>query len=299
MNVAEHIAVNVTMPDPAYAGHWESIVVPADRKDRLLHHALLAWTVRGKLPFERSAVHGLVVLLGPPGTGKTTLARGLAYMASQALQGRSARLIEIHPHGLMSAEHGQTQQAVSELLLEHLPDLAADGRPTVVLLDEIESMAVARSAASLSANPVDVHRATDAVLTALDDLARKAPHIFFVVTSNYPEGLDEAFLSRADAVLDIGLPDADALARILSDTLKAWGEAFPGMEKLAEGRTLNATAKALIGVDGRQARKLIPQAVAGRLQSALEPASLKADTLLDAAQMLAASTEEVRELRAR
>src|ERR1035441_2419938 len=71
--------------------------------------------------------------------------------ASQALHGRRARLIEIHPHGLMSAEHGQTQQAVSELLLEYLPDLASDGIPTVVLLDEVESMAVARSAASLSA----------------------------------------------------------------------------------------------------------------------------------------------------
>ena len=70
-----------------------------------------------------------------------------------------ARLIEINPHGLMSAEHGQSQQRVFELLCEHVPLLADDGMPTVVLLDEVESMAVARSAASLSANPADVHRA--------------------------------------------------------------------------------------------------------------------------------------------
>ena len=186
MTIAEHIAVNIVMPDPAYASHWDAIVVPPERKERLLHHALLAWGVRGKISFETSAVHGLAVLLGPPGTGKTTLARGLAYTASQVLQARRCRLVEIHPHGLMSAEHGQTQQAVSELLLEHLPELTEDGTPTIVLLDEVESMAVARSAASLSANPVDVHRATDAVLTALDDLTRRAPHLFFVVTSNYP-----------------------------------------------------------------------------------------------------------------
>lgn len=298
MSVAEHIAVNIVMPDPAYAGHWEAIVVPPERKDRLLHHALLAWGVRGRIPFETSAVHGLAVLLGPPGTGKTTLARGLAYTASQALQARRCRLVEIHPHGLMSAEHGQTQQAVSELLLEHLPELTEDGTPTIVLLDEVESMAVARSAASLSANPVDVHRATDAVLTALDDLTRRAPHLFFVVTSNYPEGLDAAFLSRADVVLDIGLPDAEALQRILGDTLRAWGAAYPGIERLADGPSLATTARALQGVDGRQARKLVPQAIAGRLECALAPQTLTAADLLRAASALAHTQKEVRALHA-
>ena len=47
-----------------------------------------------------------------------------------------------------------------------------------------ETMAVARSETSLKANPVDVHRATDAVLTAIDSLATTAPNAVFVVTAN-------------------------------------------------------------------------------------------------------------------
>ena len=81
-----------------------------------------------------------------------------------------------------------------------------DGTPTIVLLDEVESMAVARGAASLQANPADVHRATDAVLTALDDIAARAPHVFTVATSNFLEALDGAFVSRADIVVDVPLP---------------------------------------------------------------------------------------------
>lgn len=48
------------------------------------------------------------------------------------------RLIEINPHGLMSAKNRQSQQRIFELLCEHIPMLADDGLPTVVLLDEVE-----------------------------------------------------------------------------------------------------------------------------------------------------------------
>ena len=57
------------------------------------------------------------------------------------------RLVEVNPHGLMSAEHGQSQQLVMQLLCDHVPALADDGKPTVVLLDEVEAVCVARSTA--------------------------------------------------------------------------------------------------------------------------------------------------------
>jgi len=122
-------------------------------EERLRNQSLLSLMVRPELPFAVTALHGLSTLYGPPGTGKTTLARGLPAQIAQYVSGAEVRRIEVNPHGLMSAEHGQSQQRVSELLTEHVPALASDRMPTVVVLDEVESMAVARSAASLSAKP--------------------------------------------------------------------------------------------------------------------------------------------------
>ena len=49
----------------------------------------------------------------------------------------------------MSGEHGASQNNVYQLLCEEIPGRADDGKPTVVVLDEVESIAVARGAASL------------------------------------------------------------------------------------------------------------------------------------------------------
>ena len=151
--MAETARIVRVMPDPAYAELWDSIVVDRSVKERLLRATALNLRLRADLPFETTALHGLVLLHGPPGTGKTTLARGLAHELAKITKGREARLIEINPHGLMSAEHGESQKAVTQLLTEYVPRLGDDGMATVVLLDEVESMAIARSEASLAANP--------------------------------------------------------------------------------------------------------------------------------------------------
>ncbi|HUY08002.1 MAG TPA: AAA family ATPase [Candidatus Dormibacteraeota bacterium] len=261
-------------------------------KDRLLHNALLGLQLRAKLSFEVTALHGLVLLYGSPGTGKTTLARGVAQEMAPLVSGGKVRLIEINPHGLMSAEHGQSQQKVYELLCDHIPMLAEDGIPTVVLLDEVESMAVARSAASLSANPADVHRATDAVLESLDRNAADHPNLVVVATSNFAEALDEAFKSRADASIEVPMPDAKAITTILKQTLTDFGVAYAELVTLAGDKRLPAVAKLLAGADGRQVRKVIADAMSRQIETVLNPGSLTLAQLQEAAGSLVITTSQ-------
>lgn len=243
-------------------------------KDRLLNQVLLSLNVRARVPFTSSALHALILLHGPPGTGKTTLARGLPQILAPLVAKKQVRLIEIDPHGLMSAEHGQSQQRVTELLCETIPSLCDDETPSIVVLDEVESMAVARSEASLAANPADVHRATDAVLMALDRNADSYPHIVTIATSNFTGALDEAFRSRADLSLEIPLPDAEAAATIMRDALTGFAKAFPGLGELAQSKDLDAVGAQLVGFDGRQIRKLLTEAMAMRRDVVVDPGSL-------------------------
>ena len=276
----EWITRNDLAPTPQLEGLWDSIVIDESLKDRLLNQALLSLTVRGRVPFSTSALHALILLHGPPGTGKTTLARGLPQILAPLVAKKKVRLIEIDPHGLMSAEHGQSQQRVTELLCETIPGLCDDGIPLIVLLDEVESMAVARSEASLAANPADVHRATDAVLMALDRNADGHTHIITIATSNFTGALDEAFRSRADLSLEVPLPDADAAVTIVRDALLGFAKAFPALEKLARTKEIEKLGKQLVGLDGRQIRKLITEAMAMRREVVIDPGSL---TIVDLA----------------
>jgi AAA+ superfamily predicted ATPase len=265
---------------------WEAIVVAREVKERIRNHCLLSMLVRPLVPFTATALHGLCTLYGPPGTGKTTLARGLAAQLAPFVPGKEVRRIEINPHGLMSAEHGQSQQRVSELLAEHVPALAG-AMPTIVVLDEVESMAVARSQASLSANPADVHRATDAVLTALDYDARHHPNLFFIATSNFTTALDGAFLSRSDAAILVPVPGREAVEQILRATLLSLADAFPGLRDLAMAPGLAAVAARATGMDGRRVRKVVFEALSLRLETVLDPAALTEHDL-DAAALAAA-----------
>ncbi len=282
-DAAEMVRITSVMPDPAYAELWDSIVLQPPIKERLLRSSALTLHMRAVLPFEVTALHGLVLLHGPPGTGKTTLGRGLAYQLASLVNNRQTRFIEVNPHGLMSAEHGQSQRKVTELLTEFVPSLADERMPTVVLLDEIESMAVARSEASLAANPADVHRATDAVLAALDSNTRTFPNMIFVATSNFTGALDDAFLSRVDVDIHVPAPDATTVLAILNSALIAMSEAFPPLALLARDPALKEVADQLAGTDGRRIRKTISEAMIERRATAIDPGSITAQDLLSAA----------------
>jgi AAA+ superfamily predicted ATPase len=257
------------LPDPEWADRWDRIIVPDDLKDRLLNYMLFSLRHRGGLSPVAMPVHGLVILSGPPGTGKTTLAGGLANRAAADL-GDPILFVDINPHAFPSQMLGESQRSVARLFERTLPDLAARGLPTIVLLDEVEAMAVSRTGASLETNPVDVHRATDAVLSGVDHVARTCPKVTFVATTNHAPGVDAAFISRADLVEEVGYPDAAAVHAILVDTLRELTDRpldETGLKTLAEHC-------AAAQVDARQVRKLVLRAVCDRRDLALDPSTI-------------------------
>ena len=258
------------LPDDSWDDRWDRIVVPEALKDRLRNYMVFSLRHRSHLREVSLPMHGLLVLSGPPGTGKTTLAGGLANRAAREI-GSSILFVDINPHAFPSQLLGESQRSVARLFERTIPDLAQRGFPTVVLLDEVEALAVSRTGASLETNPVDVHRATDATLAGVDYVARSCPNVTFVATTNHRPGVDGAFLSRADLIEEVGFPAAEAVRAILVDTIRELTDApldEPGLAALAE-------ACAASQVDARQVRKLVLRAVCDRRDLALDPSAIR------------------------
>lgn len=265
---------------------WDAIIVPTSVKERLLSQALLTLKHGRKLATLAGLPHGLIVLAGPPGTGKTTLGRGLAQVAALALAREGATtLIELNPHAFPSDMLGESQRNITRLMLDTIPEIAARRPFTVVLIDEVESFAVRRSSASFETNPVDVHRATDAVLLGIDEVARNCPNVLFVTTTNFVDAVDEAFLSRADLVMHFALPDEATIAKILQSAVQELAVHWESLIPLAaDTARYGALAKLCKGWDGRRVRKLILAALAQRIEVARDPAKLTFDDITQAAE---------------
>ena len=269
------------LPDPELGALWESIILDDALKTRLLSQAVLNFTIRQRVDRSVLPLHGAILLVGPPGTGKTSLARGLAHRTAESFHAENFRLLEIEPHALTSSAMGKTQRAVTDLFSQSIAEAAVDG-PTIVLLDEVETLAADRSKLSLQANPVDVHRATDAVLVQLDALADDHPNLLFLATSNFPQAVDSAFTSRCDVVVNVPLPDRDACSRILENCLTGLGKTFPPISKLVSSEQLETCAAECVGLDGRAIRKMVATALACNPQTAMCPGQVTIQDLLAA-----------------
>lgn len=262
------------LPNKDFAELWDRIILPQGIKDQLRAQVLLEFTIRTQLT-SRAAVplHGIILLVGGPGTGKTSLAKGVASAAASAINGGKIKFIEVEPHSLTSSSLGSSQREVRKFLEDVVTEHANEG-PLIVLLDEVETLVSNRSKMSLEANPIDVHRATDAMLAGLDNLAAKFPQLVFIATSNFEGALDPAFISRADVIFRIDKPNREACELILRDTIKAMAEKWPDMAKLVDDPGFGKVIDDAEGLDGRQIRKAVPSACTLDTKVALNPGLL-------------------------
>jgi len=287
------IAYECDLPRPDLTESWNAIKLAESVRARLLAQSVLALVLRRQFSFEAMPIHGLIVLSGVPGTGKTTLARGLANQVVDTIKGEGSRFIQIDPHALTSSSLGKSQKEVSKLFQQTIPEAANNG-PCIVLLDEVETLAPDRQRMSLEANPIDVHRATDAALAGLDLLARESPNVLLISTTNFPGAVDRALMSRADWVEEFGLPDAETRGAIISDTLEQLSTAWPDVAR--RKKEINSFVDASDGLDGRRIRKAVVSSAAVSVEIAEDLNKLQADHVITTLKDVVASTqgEEVR-----
>ncbi|XP_017008236.2 uncharacterized protein pch2 [Drosophila takahashii] len=255
-------ANHVLLPAVQFVGLWENLIYEVGLKEKLLKFALSALTFsKHSVNMNVIACNRLLLLHGPPGTGKTSLCKALAQKLAIRTQGSYAytHLVEINSHSLFSKWFSESGKLVARLFSK-IAELVADRNNLVcVLIDEVESLAYARS--SMSSNePRDAMRVVNAVLTQLDDI-KNCPNVLVLATSNLAQSIDLAFLDRADIRLFIGYPGMSAIRSIyktmLAELMSAGvvqREALEGED--AEEGLLTQLAERSVGVSGRTLRKL-------------------------------------------
>ncbi|MEP7130134.1 MAG: CDC48 family AAA ATPase, partial [Sphingomicrobium sp.] len=141
-----------------------------------------------------------VLLHGPPGTGKTLLARAVANESA-------AKFFHIAGPEIMGSAYGESERRLRELF-----EQAAQNAPSIIFIDEIDSIAPKRSQVTGEAEK----RLVAQLLTLLDGIEPRQNTVVIAAT-NRPEALDEALRrpGRFDREIVVGVPDQPGRREIL------------------------------------------------------------------------------------
>jgi SpoVK/Ycf46/Vps4 family AAA+-type ATPase len=165
--------------DPAKKAVKEAIVYPVQRPDLFP----LGWP-RG------------ILLFGPPGCGKTLLAAAVATEID-------ATFVSIDAASIMSKWLGEAEQNVARLFTS-IRKSAVEGRPSIVFIDELESLMGKHS------NEVGGEiRVRNQFLKEMDGIVDKGKklHVYVIGATNKPWDLDWAFIRRFQKRILVPLPD--------------------------------------------------------------------------------------------
>jgi transitional endoplasmic reticulum ATPase len=141
-----------------------------------------------------------VLLHGPPGTGKTLIAKAVASETD-------ANFITISGPEIVSKYYGESEHKLREIFEE-----AEKDAPSIIFIDEIDSIAPKRSEVT-----GEMERRVVAQLLSLMDGLKTRGQVVVIAATNRPNSIDEALRrgGRFDREIDIGIPDRNGRKQIL------------------------------------------------------------------------------------
>src|SRR3989304_167699 len=197
-----------------------------------------------------------IMMHGPPGCGKTLLAKALANECE-------ANFFSVNGPEIMNKYYGETEAKLREIFKE-----ARENAPSIIFIDEIDAIAPKREEVF-----GDVEKRVVAQLLALMDGLSDRGDVVVIGATNRPDSVDPALRrpGRFDREIEIGVPNAEARLEIIQIHTR-------GMP-LAEDIDQNELARRLYGYTGADARALCREAALKALRRHLPDIDLKSESI--------------------
>mmetsp|Transcript_16575 Transcript_16575/g.39338 ORF Transcript_16575/g.39338 Transcript_16575/m.39338 type:complete len:451 (-) Transcript_16575:263-1615(-) len=217
---------------------WDSIAGLGGAK-RALQELVVLPALRSDL-FKgiRSPAKGLL-LYGPPGNGKTLLARALANESKCTFFALSAS-------SLTSRWMGEGEKLVRTLF-----SVAREMAPSVIFIDEIDSILSARSSGEHEAS----RRLKTEFLLQFDGVSGQDAHVVVIGATNRPQELDDAVRRRLEQRIFIPLPDTEGRAALLRKLIRS-----PEAKASLSESAVEEVARATYGFSGADLAALCREA---------------------------------------
>ncbi|PIA49830.1 hypothetical protein AQUCO_01300520v1 [Aquilegia coerulea] len=206
--------INTAIVDKSPSVRWEDVAGLEKAKQSLMEMVILPTKRKDLFTGLRRPARGLL-LFGPPGNGKTMLAKAVASESE-------ATFFNVSASSLTSKWVGEAEKLVRTLFM-----VAISRQPSVIFMDEIDSIMSTRLANENDAS----RRLKSEFLVQFDGVTSNSDDLVIVIgATNKPQELDDAVLRRLVKRIYVPLPDENVRRLLLKNKLKGQAFSLPGRD---------------------------------------------------------------------